>query len=163
VLDLGCGTGRLAAALTEQGIARVWGVDASAEMLAVAREKLPASVGLKEGRAEQLPFRAAGVGRVVIGLRVRLLASPAGVRWGGGAGGGRPRGRGQVRNRALGTLLAESLLPDDREDRPRALPEPGGARRRAVRRRFAGRARRRAIAAWRADTRDGARAHPRQA
>ena len=33
--------------------------DASPEMLAVARAKLPASVGLKEGRAEQLPFRDA--------------------------------------------------------------------------------------------------------
>ena len=56
VLDIGCGTGRLSAALAEQGLARVWGVDASSGMLAVAREKLPADVGLKEGSAERLPF-----------------------------------------------------------------------------------------------------------
>jgi predicted RNA methylase len=29
VLDAGCGTGRLAAALADSGIARVWGVDRS--------------------------------------------------------------------------------------------------------------------------------------
>jgi ubiquinone/menaquinone biosynthesis C-methylase UbiE len=80
VLDLGCGTGRLAAALAEQGIARVWGVDTSAEMLAVAREKLPASVGLKEGRAEQLPFRDAWFDRVVMWLVVHLVDRPAAFR-----------------------------------------------------------------------------------
>ena len=80
VLDLGCGTGRLAAALTEQDVARVWGVDASAEMLAVAREKLPAAVGLKEGRAEQLPFRDAWFDRVVMWLVVHLIDRPAAFR-----------------------------------------------------------------------------------
>ena len=59
VLDLGCGTGRLSRALAEDGLARVWGVDASPEMLAVARARLPDSVGLKEGRVEELPFRDA--------------------------------------------------------------------------------------------------------
>jgi SAM-dependent methyltransferase len=77
VLDLGCGTGRLAAALAGQGIARVWGVDASPEMLAVAREKLPASVGLKEGRAEELPFRDEWFDRVVMWLVVHLVDRPA--------------------------------------------------------------------------------------
>jgi ubiquinone/menaquinone biosynthesis C-methylase UbiE len=80
VLDLGCGTGRFSAALAEQGIARVWGVDASAAMLAVAREKLPASVGLKEGRAEQLPFRDAWFDRVVMWLVVHLVDRPAAFR-----------------------------------------------------------------------------------
>ena len=80
VLDLGCGTGRLSAALAEQGIARVWGVDASAEMLAVAREKLPASVGLKQARAEELPFRDGWFDRAVMWLVVHLVDRPAAFR-----------------------------------------------------------------------------------
>jgi ubiquinone/menaquinone biosynthesis C-methylase UbiE len=77
VLDLGCGTGRLSAALAEQGIARVWGVDASAEMLAVARERLPGSVGLKQAHAEELPFRDGWFDRVVMWLVVHLVDRPA--------------------------------------------------------------------------------------
>src|SRR5437773_5237391 len=38
VLEVGCGTGQLAAALAERAYAKVWAVDASPEMLAVARE-----------------------------------------------------------------------------------------------------------------------------
>ena len=50
VLDVGCGTGRLAAALAERFACKVWGVDVSAEMLAVARERLPRGVALKSRR-----------------------------------------------------------------------------------------------------------------
>src|SRR3954468_15055046 len=53
VLDLGCGTGQLAAALAERAVARVWGVDASEEMAAVARA---AGVDVKVAPAERLPF-----------------------------------------------------------------------------------------------------------
>jgi ubiquinone/menaquinone biosynthesis C-methylase UbiE len=77
VLDLGCGTGRLSAALAAEGIARVWGVDASAEMLAVARDKLPAGVGLKQARAEDLPFKDGSFDRAVTWLVVHLLDRPA--------------------------------------------------------------------------------------
>jgi ubiquinone/menaquinone biosynthesis C-methylase UbiE len=77
VLDLGCGTGRLSAALAEQGIARAWGVDASPEMLAVARERVPRSVGLTRASAEQLPFRAAWFDRAVMWLVVHLVDRPA--------------------------------------------------------------------------------------
>jgi SAM-dependent methyltransferase len=80
VLDLGCGTGRFSAALAERAIARVWGVDASPEMLAVAREKLPASVGLRQGRAEDLPFRDGWFDRVVMWLVVHLVDRPAAFR-----------------------------------------------------------------------------------
>ena len=80
VLDLGCGTGRLSSALAEQGIARVWGVDASVEMLAAAREKLPATVGLKLARAEELPFRDGWFDRVVMWLVVHLVDRPAAFR-----------------------------------------------------------------------------------
>jgi ubiquinone/menaquinone biosynthesis C-methylase UbiE len=57
VLDVGCGTGRLAAALAERYGCKVWGVDRSPEMLEVARGRVPADVGLKVGEAEDLPFR----------------------------------------------------------------------------------------------------------
>jgi SAM-dependent methyltransferase len=75
VLDVGCGTGRVAAALAERG-AKVWGVDPSAEMLEVARSRVPSSVGLKEGRAEALPFRDAWFDGAVCMLSVHLLARP---------------------------------------------------------------------------------------
>ncbi len=43
VLDVGCGTGRLVAALVNDAHAKAWGIDASGEMVAVARETVPAS------------------------------------------------------------------------------------------------------------------------
>lgn len=72
VLDLGCGTGRLAAALAERGV-KVWGVDPSAEMLAQARAAVGGRVGLKQGRAEALPFKDAWFERAVLRLAVHLL------------------------------------------------------------------------------------------
>lgn len=71
VLDVGCGTGRLSAALVEDG-ARVWGVDASAEMLAVAKTKVP-NGGFKRAAAERLPFTDAWFERVVFWLVVHLV------------------------------------------------------------------------------------------
>jgi ubiquinone/menaquinone biosynthesis C-methylase UbiE len=75
VLDLGCGTGRLAAALAERG-AKVWGVDPSAEMLAQARASVGPRVGLKQGRAEALPFRDGWFERAVLRLVVHLVDRP---------------------------------------------------------------------------------------
>jgi ubiquinone/menaquinone biosynthesis C-methylase UbiE len=72
VLDVGCGTGRLAAELAGRG-ARVWGVDPSPEMLAVARAKAPQGVGFKQGRAERLPFRDGWFDRAVYTLVVHLV------------------------------------------------------------------------------------------
>jgi SAM-dependent methyltransferase len=77
ILDVGCGTGRLAAALAEVGRAKVWGIDASPEMVAVARETLPASVGVRLGRAERLPFRDGWFDRVTMSLVLHLLDRPA--------------------------------------------------------------------------------------
>ncbi len=71
MLDIGCGTGRTAAALAERYGAKVWGVEPSTEMLAVARRKVPASVGLKPGRAEDLPFRDGWFERAVMVLVVQ--------------------------------------------------------------------------------------------
>jgi SAM-dependent methyltransferase len=75
VLDVGCGTGRFCAALTEAGIARAWGVDASAEMIAVAKEKA-AGAGFKHGRAERLPFKDSWFDRAVMWLSAHLVDRP---------------------------------------------------------------------------------------
>jgi SAM-dependent methyltransferase len=104
VLDLGCGTGRLASALAERSGARVWGVDASPEMLAVARTRVPTTVGLKEGRAEALPFRAGWFDRVVVWLAVHLLDRPAAF-------------REAVRVLVPGSLLAVVTFDTDHFDR----------------------------------------------
>jgi ubiquinone/menaquinone biosynthesis C-methylase UbiE len=72
VLDLGCGTGRLAAALHDRG-SRVWGVDPSPEMVALAKKR---GVNAKVGRAEQLPFKEGWFERAVLWLTVHLLDRP---------------------------------------------------------------------------------------
>jgi len=76
VLDIGCGTGRLEAALA--GRARVWGVDPSAEMLSEARERVPSSVGLKLGEAERLPFKEGAFDAAVLWTVVHLIERPLG-------------------------------------------------------------------------------------
>jgi ubiquinone/menaquinone biosynthesis C-methylase UbiE len=76
VLDVGCGTGTLAAALAERGQARVWGVEPSAEMLEVARAKAPRAVGFKQARAEELPFRDGWFDRVTMSLVAHLVDRP---------------------------------------------------------------------------------------
>jgi SAM-dependent methyltransferase len=73
VLDCGCGTGRLARALAESALAKVWGVDPEPRMLDVARSRLPESIGLKEGRAEELPFRDGWFDRAVLWLVCHLI------------------------------------------------------------------------------------------
>jgi SAM-dependent methyltransferase len=72
VLDAGCGTGRLAAELADSGLARVWGVDSSPEMLAVARAKTRRA-GFKDGRLEALPFRDGWFDAAVAWLVVHLV------------------------------------------------------------------------------------------
>ena len=74
VLDVGCGTGRVAAALAERN--RVWAVDPSPEMLAVAGRRLPRSAGLKQGRAEDLPFKDDSFDAAVMWLVVHLVDRP---------------------------------------------------------------------------------------
>jgi len=76
VLDIGCGTGRLAAALAEEARAKVWGIDESREMVAVARETVPAGVGIRQGTAEQLPFRDGWFDRVTMSLVIHLVDRP---------------------------------------------------------------------------------------
>lgn len=76
VLDCGCGTGRLSRELADSASAKVWGVDPEPEMLRVAERNVPASVGLKEGRAEQLPFRDSWFERAVMWLVCHLVDRP---------------------------------------------------------------------------------------
>jgi ubiquinone/menaquinone biosynthesis C-methylase UbiE len=78
VLDVGCGTGRLLAALAPKS--SVWGIDASPEMLAVAKKRVPANVKLKLARAEDPPFKEAWFDRVVYWLVVHLLDREAAFR-----------------------------------------------------------------------------------
>lgn len=73
VLDVGCGTGRLAEALHEAG-SRVWGIDASPEMVARAQER---GINAKVARAEQLPFKEGWFERAVLWLIVHLLDRPS--------------------------------------------------------------------------------------
>jgi ubiquinone/menaquinone biosynthesis C-methylase UbiE len=75
VLDVGCGTGTLAAALAERG-ARVWGIDPSEEMLARARARGAPGAALKRGTAERLPFKDAWFERVVFRLVVHVVDRP---------------------------------------------------------------------------------------
>ena len=76
VLDVGCGTGRLLAALVAEAHAKAWGIDPSAEMVAVARETLPAGIGVRRGAADRLPFRAGWFDRVTMSLVLHLVDRP---------------------------------------------------------------------------------------
>jgi ubiquinone/menaquinone biosynthesis C-methylase UbiE len=73
VLDVGCGTGRVAAALAERG-SRVWGVEPSPEMAAQARAR---GVHVKVARAERLPFKDGWFDRAVLWLVAHLVDRPA--------------------------------------------------------------------------------------
>jgi SAM-dependent methyltransferase len=70
VLEVGCGTGQLAAALVEHAAARVWAVDAEAAMVEIARTRVGP---VKVARAERLPFRDGWFERVVMRLSVHLV------------------------------------------------------------------------------------------
>jgi SAM-dependent methyltransferase len=72
VLDIGCGTGRSAAALAERG-ARVWGVEPSGEMAALARERLST---VKIAPAERLPFKDGWFERALMQLVIHLVDRP---------------------------------------------------------------------------------------
>jgi ubiquinone/menaquinone biosynthesis C-methylase UbiE len=76
VLEVGCGTGRFAAALAEREAAKVWAVDPSPEMLAVARARAGQGVRYKEARAERLPFKDGWFERAAMTLVVHVLDRP---------------------------------------------------------------------------------------
>jgi SAM-dependent methyltransferase len=78
VLDVGCGTGRLVAALAPKS--SVWGIDSSPEMLTVAKKRVPANVKLKLASAEDPPFKDGWFDRVVYWLVIHLLDREAAFR-----------------------------------------------------------------------------------
>ena len=73
VLDVGCGTGRTAAALAAEHGAAVTAMDASPRMVAVARARVPEGVAVVEGRAEALPFAHAAFERATMEEVVHLV------------------------------------------------------------------------------------------
>ena len=75
VLDVGCGTGRVAAALNERGT-KVWAVDPSPEMLERARANVGRSVRLKRAPAETLPFKDGWFDRALLRLVVHVVDRP---------------------------------------------------------------------------------------
>ncbi len=76
VLDIGTGTGVVALALRRRGYPVV-GVDASAAMLARARDRLPGSVVLADAGA--LPFPTSSFGRAVAVWVLHAVAHPGAV------------------------------------------------------------------------------------
>ena len=77
VLDVACGTGAVALELIRQKRCAVVGVDQSPEMLAVARERLPAGARLVEANAETLPFETASFDALTVTYLLRYVDDPA--------------------------------------------------------------------------------------
>jgi SAM-dependent methyltransferase len=73
VLDVGCGTGKFVAVLSDR--AKVWGADASPEMLEVARARAP-RVRFKQASADALPFKDGWFERATMWLVVHLVDRP---------------------------------------------------------------------------------------
>jgi len=76
VLDVATGTGAVARELLRQKGCAVVGVDQSPEMLAVARERLPATVKLVEASAEHLPFEDASFDALTVTYLLRYVDDP---------------------------------------------------------------------------------------
>ena len=77
VLDVGCGTGRMAAVLAERYNATVSGIDPSVEMLEVARERASRGItALERGAAENIPFPDCYFERALMQLVVHLVDRP---------------------------------------------------------------------------------------
>src|SRR5436189_5256515 len=77
VLDVATGTGAVARELVARTGCTVVGLDQSPEMLAEAQRRLPASVTLVEGRAEQLPFPDAAFDALTFTYLLRYVDDPA--------------------------------------------------------------------------------------
>jgi SAM-dependent methyltransferase len=76
VLEVGCGTGTLAAALADRALAKVWAIDREPEMVALTRERLPQGAQAKVAEAEALPFKEGWFDRAIMRLVVHHLDRP---------------------------------------------------------------------------------------
>jgi ubiquinone/menaquinone biosynthesis C-methylase UbiE len=74
ILDVGCGPGYASAAAHERG-ATPTGLDFSAEMIAIARQKFP-QIEFRQGDAQNLPFPDGTFDRVVANFALLHLANP---------------------------------------------------------------------------------------
>ena len=77
VLDVATGTGTVALELIRQKGCRVVGLDQSADMLAVARERVPPQVELVHGEADHLPFPDASFDALTFTYLLRYVDDPA--------------------------------------------------------------------------------------
>jgi SAM-dependent methyltransferase len=104
--DLGCGNGTLSEALAPF-VARVIAVDASAEMLAAATDRLAAhdNVELREGELEALPLETDSLDAAMLVLVLPYLPEP-----------GRPIAEAARVVKPGGRILIVDLMPHDRED-----------------------------------------------
>jgi ubiquinone/menaquinone biosynthesis C-methylase UbiE len=75
LLDVGCGTGALVAAAVERLGVRGWGVDASQEMLAKARQRRIRGAAFRHAQADDLPFRDGWFDAVTMRLVVHALGA----------------------------------------------------------------------------------------
>ena len=76
VLDVATGTGAVARELLARTGCTVVGLDQSAEMLAEARRRLPASVTLVEGTADALPFADSSFAALTFTYLLRYVPDP---------------------------------------------------------------------------------------
>ena len=117
--------GKAEQGLAESEASKVWGVDPEPEMLRVAEQNVPPSVGLKAGSAEQLPFEMPGSSGRSCGSSVTSSTARPPLPSCGGYSPRRPAVRRDLRSRALRRVLAQPLLPVDRRiDRAR-FPDGG--------------------------------------
>jgi demethylmenaquinone methyltransferase/2-methoxy-6-polyprenyl-1,4-benzoquinol methylase len=79
VLDVATGTGAVARELIAQKGCTAVGLDQSPEMLAEARRRLPRSVTLIQGSAEELPFPDAAFDGLTFTYLLRYVEDPAAV------------------------------------------------------------------------------------
>jgi demethylmenaquinone methyltransferase/2-methoxy-6-polyprenyl-1,4-benzoquinol methylase len=77
VLDVATGTGLVARELVRRKGCRVVGLDQSPDMLAAARQRVPAGVELVEGDAERLPFDDASFDGLTCTYLLRYVDDPA--------------------------------------------------------------------------------------
>jgi demethylmenaquinone methyltransferase/2-methoxy-6-polyprenyl-1,4-benzoquinol methylase len=76
VLDVATGTGAVARELLATKGCNVVGLDQSREMLAEARRRLPSSVKLVEGDAQELPFPTAAFDALTFTYLLRYVSDP---------------------------------------------------------------------------------------